>query len=230
MILTMPAVSIPTPDFLCPKPKTARQADLDQAKEIAAAAEAASEEAGFNAEREKARLEESMSSAAEAHKAELEQLMNQLVETEDALENIKNEHQELRMTEQELRVEIEDLTAELSKGAGKKGGSRISMYVGGGGGADKRMSVYAGKGGAEPSGDAASLRRELGAKEQRAADAEKAKEKLERQAEHLKGELAAMKEENGALKKENRDKKCRLAALEKSKDDGEKVQECWAGL
>lgn len=47
---------------------------------------------------------------------------------------------------------------------------------------------------------------------------------MERQTEHLKGELAAMKEENGALKKENRDKKCRVAALEKSKDDGEKVQ------
>lgn len=43
------------------------------------------------------------------------------------------------------------MNAELSKGAGKKGGSRISMYVGGGA-ADKRMSVYGGKPGSEPSG------------------------------------------------------------------------------
>ena len=54
------------------------------------------------------------------------------------------------------------------------------------------------------SSDAAALRRELGGKEQRCQDLEKAKEKSERQCELLKSEIAALKEEVSVTKKELR--------------------------
>lgn len=63
----------------------------------------------------------------------------------------------------------------------------------------KRASMYHGSGGVKSEnsfgsgatgGDVASLRRDLGAKEQRAADAEKARDKSERALENIKTELA----------------------------------------
>lgn len=92
--------------------------------------------------------------------------------------------------------------------------------------ANSRMSIAPGAMGAGTgSSDAAQLRREMGVKEQRCNDLEKAKDKLERAQEALKTELATVKEEAAASKKELKKTCSKTAALERCKEDSEKVDE-----
>ena len=104
------------------------------------------------------------------------------------------------------------------------------------------MSIAPGGMGASTvNADAAQLRRELGAKEQRCTDLEKVNDKLQRGSEALKTEVATLKEEASAAKKEVKKSAAKAAALERGKDELEKVRArlpclrsssanaCWAG-
>jgi len=80
-----------------------------------------------------------------------------------------------------------------------------------------------GMGPSSGSSDAAQLRREMGVKEQRCNDLEKAKDKLERALEALKTELTSVKEEAATTKKELKKTGSKTTSLERSKDDSDKV-------
>eukprot|EP00960_Hanusia_phi_P053446 762078-Hanusia_phi.AAC.2 len=201
------------------------QLQLQEAKD-------ASQELEFQREREKAKWDEELDNATgtiSRLQTEQEELMSRIVDLEENLDSVKNERQDLQLTVQELRDSNEELQ-ELAKSASSKNlsasGKRMSVYHRAGvqqesSFGSRRESVYT----SGSSSDAAALRRELGGKEQRCQDLEKAKDKSERQCEQLKSEISALKEEIAVTKKELRSKAQKSASLERSKEELEKELE-----
>lgn len=214
------------------------EAQLSQVQREVEALKETAAETQFQMERERNRLEEANEKAAADLKRlqeEQDQLMMKVVDLEEELDTVKNERQELVLQVQELQDDNDELNAIVKKASGVAN-KRMSVYGGGvknEGSFDARRQSMAnssrmsiapgmGMGSSTANADAAQLRREMGIKEQRCADLEKAKDKLEKAHESLKVELAGLKEEASNGKKELKKTATKVASLERAKDDAEK--------